>query len=48
MFLFPNPERWTGSATVVVIPLLIMLALLAFRSAASGTAPFPARARTHP
>jgi hypothetical protein len=48
MPLLPDPGRWTGSATVVVVPLLILLAVLAFRSAGSGTAPFPARARTHP
>jgi hypothetical protein len=46
MPLLPDPGRWTGSATVVVVPLLILLAVLAFRSAASGTAPFPARPRT--
>ncbi len=46
MPLLPDPGSWTGSATVVVVPLLIFLAVLAFRSAVGGTAPFPGRART--
>jgi len=46
MPLLPDPGQWTGSATVVVVPLLILLAVLAFRSAVDGTAPFAGRART--
>jgi len=48
MPLLPDPGRWTGSATVVVVPLLILLAARAFRSAVGGMAPFPAGTRTHP
>ncbi len=47
MPLLPDPGRWTGSASVVVVPLLVLLAVLAFRSAVGGTAPFPARERIH-
>jgi Protein kinase domain/zinc-ribbon domain len=46
MPLLPDPGDGTGSAAVVVVPLVILLAVLAFRSATSGTAPFPGRART--
>jgi serine/threonine-protein kinase len=46
MPLLPDPGSWTGSATLVVVPLLMLLAVLAFRSAVSGTAPFPGRSRT--
>jgi hypothetical protein len=46
MPLLPDPGSWTGSATLVVVPLLVLLAVVAFRSAIGGTAPFPARART--
>ena len=44
--LLPDPGSWMGSAAVLVVPLLILLAVLAFRSALGGTAPFPARSRT--
>ena len=47
MPLLPEPGRWTGSATVVIVPLLILLAVRAFRSAVGGTAPFPGRTRIH-
>jgi hypothetical protein len=46
MPLLPHPGLWTGSATAVVVPLLILLAVLAFRSGTGGTAPFAARTRT--
>jgi len=36
MPLFPDIGRWTGSATVVVVPLVILLAVLALRSAIGG------------
>jgi hypothetical protein len=36
MPLFPDLGRWMGSATVVVAPLVILLAVLAFRAAVSG------------
>jgi hypothetical protein len=45
MPLLPDLGRWTGSATVVVIPLLVALAALAFRSAVGGATPFPGRER---
>jgi eukaryotic-like serine/threonine-protein kinase len=44
--LLPDPGSWTGSAAVLVVPLLILLAVLAFRSALGGTAPFSRRSRT--
>jgi hypothetical protein len=46
MPLLPDPGHWTGSATLVVVPLLVLLALQAFRMAIGGTAPFRARHRT--
>ncbi len=46
MPLLPDPGNWTGSAAVLVLPLVILLAVLAFRSAIGATAPFPARPRT--
>jgi hypothetical protein len=36
MPLFPDLGRWTGSATLVVVPLVIGLAALAFRAAVRG------------
>jgi hypothetical protein len=48
MPLLPDPGHWTGSAAVVVVPVLVLLALRSFRSAVGGTAPFPAGTRTHP
>jgi hypothetical protein len=36
MPLFPDLGRWTGSATLVVVPLVIGLAALAFRAAVGG------------
>jgi hypothetical protein len=47
MPLLPEPERWTGSASLVVVPLLIVLAVRAFRSAVGGTAPLAGRERIH-
>jgi hypothetical protein len=44
--LLPDPGDWVGSATAVVVPLLIVFAVVAFRSAVVAAAPFPARART--
>jgi hypothetical protein len=44
--ILPDPGSWTGSATVVVVPLLILLAVLASRSAVGGAVPFWGRART--
>jgi hypothetical protein len=44
--LLPDPGHWTGSATMVVIPLLALLAAVAFRTAIGGTVPFRARPRT--
>jgi hypothetical protein len=48
MPLLPDLGRWTGSATAVVVPLLLLLAVRSFRSAVAGTAPFAAGTRTHP
>jgi hypothetical protein len=45
MPLLPDPGHWTGSATLGVVPLLIALALLAFRLTARGTTPFPSQGR---
>ena len=45
MPLLPDPGHWTGSATLGVVPLLIVLALLAFRLAVRGTAPLAGRGR---
>jgi hypothetical protein len=47
MPLLPAPGHWTGSATVAVVPLLVLLAVGAFRSSVGGTAPFPTGTRTH-
>jgi serine/threonine-protein kinase len=47
MPLLPDPGHWTGSASVAVVPLMIVLAVWAFRSAVGGTAPFPRGQRTH-
>jgi serine/threonine-protein kinase len=46
MPLLPHLGRWTGSATLLVVPLLVVLAVAAFRIAVAGTAPFPGPPRT--
>jgi serine/threonine-protein kinase len=43
-----DPGSWTASATVVVVPLLLLLAVASFRTALGGMAPFPGRGRTPP
>jgi serine/threonine-protein kinase len=35
--LFPDVASWTGSTTVVVVPALLLMAVLAFRSALGGS-----------